>query len=531
MHWETELKFVGEESAIAQLLQSKLLLEAAGNRRARTVEQQAIYFDTDGQALWNAGYILRVRKEGSGYFQTLKKVICNELATRPEFKSEVGTATPDIGSIPDRDTRSKISHILKGQELSPVFEIATRRTKLLLSPKKGVEIEAAFDSGMLSLSGKDKQASYPIHEFELELLKGDVEDLFALARKLTGGLPLALSLSAKAERGYALLRHQIYAPVRSQPICLPAGTNADDALNVILANCLQQFLGNARSVIVANDAEGVHQMRVALRRLRSATSMLDDAQQELISSQIERARHFAGVLGDARNYDVLLNDIIQPVVNGIGSEKEFKPLIEAVLAKRRESWALLLEELRAEAFRTFVLEWAALTYGRPKPVEDTSPPLAGLDVAKFAKQQIKHRAHQIAKIASRKHDPDIDELHDLRLKLKKLRYTIEAFESMFSRKAVRRVAQQLAKLQRLLGDINDIAHSQNLIHRILLDAKSSPLSDALAYAGGLVVGWHTKRGSDNVRSVRKQLKGLSDTKSVLRGLLKRSAKDAGVPRD
>lgn len=530
MHSETELKFVGDEDVIAQLRQSKALQDMAGNRRARTVNQHAIYFDTPDQDLWNAGYILRVRNEGDGYSQTLKRICNDDLATRPEFKSEVGMCAPEIDSIPDSKTRWKVSQLLKGQTLAPIFEIVTKRTKLVLAPKKGVEIEAAFDSGTLSLCGDDKKSLVPINEFELELIKGSVEDLFAVARVLTADLPLTLSLAAKAERGFALLQGHPYSPVRAQHVCLAPGSAADDAMSMILGNCLQQFLGNWNSVILTNDAEGVHQMRVALRRFRSAVSLLDERQQDLIREQIDRAKHFATVLGGARDHDVLLSEIVQPVVEGYGKEIEVAALTDAILALRRECWSKLLEALRSDAFRAFVLDWAAVTYRRPWLAVSEPDNALALDAFGFARKQIKHRAQQIAKIAQRGDELDLQELHDLRIRLKKLRYTMEFFSSVLSKKAAKHAAKQLTKLQWLLGDMNDIVTGRELIHRILLDAKSAGKSDELAYCGGLVVGWHARRLNESRRAIRKQLKKVSDAKALTKGFSRRSGANAGAPK-
>ena len=89
MHQETELKFVGSEDAMAALRQSGDLMEMAGARRARTLVRRAVYFDSADHLLRKAGYVLRVRSEGNTFSQTLKRLGSGELATRPEFKSDV----------------------------------------------------------------------------------------------------------------------------------------------------------------------------------------------------------------------------------------------------------------------------------------------------------------------------------------------------------------------------------------------------------------------------------------------------------
>ena len=136
MNLETELKFIGSEETISELRQSPKLQELAGARGARTITQRAVYFDSKQQDLWKAGYVLRVRNEGEGYMQTLKRISHADLASRPEFKSDVLSASPDLNTIPDSKLRWRIMQMLKDRELVPQFVIETRRTKLITRKRR-----------------------------------------------------------------------------------------------------------------------------------------------------------------------------------------------------------------------------------------------------------------------------------------------------------------------------------------------------------------------------------------------------------
>jgi inorganic triphosphatase YgiF len=531
MHLETELKFIGSQDTISALRQSRQLHDLAGARGARTVSQRAVYFDSERQDLWKAGYVLRVRNEGEGFAQTLKRISHADLATRPEFKSDVATAAPDLSTIPDSKIRWRVTQLLKERELVPQFIIETRRTKLILSPRKRVEIEAAFDSGVIMLPDESREQSMPISEFELELLKGSVEDLFFVAQDLTASHPLTLSLSAKSERGFSMLAGEPYAPIHAQKVVLKGDAPADDALCIIFGNCLQHFLGNWNSVVLANDAEGIHQMRVALRRFRSAVSLLEERQQDGLKTLIADAKRFAFVLGQARDYDVLLADIVDPVADRLGLEAGVPHLSEPILARRRDGWARVIEALNSEQFRAFVLEWAAITYRRPWLAVSGADDRVVAQTRSFAKDNIERRVAQVCRAVARDDEPSIKDLHELRIKMKKLRYALDFFESQFSKRMVKRCLKRLSKLQSILGEVNDVSVARGLVHQILIDAKAEPHAAELAYEAGLVLGWHSRRVAENRKKLRRLLRTLDDPKSLWKAKPRRSAEGADVPTD
>ena len=184
MNRETELKFVGPADALVRLRNSPELKRLAGNRRAQTTIQAGVYFDTKEYALRQAGLVLRVRNEGQGFVQTLKSVQRDDLATRMEFKSEVPSSAPDVNAIPESRLRWRVERILDGRLLVPLFEVEVQRTRMLLSPKRGTEIEAAIDTGLIKHMSGNLQLTTPICEFELELLKGNAGELVECARAL-----------------------------------------------------------------------------------------------------------------------------------------------------------------------------------------------------------------------------------------------------------------------------------------------------------------------------------------------------------
>ena len=507
MHQETELKFVGTEDAMASLRQSGELLELAGTRRARTMVRRAVYFDSADHLLRKAGYVLRVRNEGNSYSQTLKRLGSGELATRPEFKSDVSNVRPELDAIPDSRVRWRITHLLKDKRLEPIFEVDTRRTKILLMPKRNVEIEAAFDSGEIRLADGSRRST-PISEFEVELLRGGVDELFSVARHLTKDLPLTLSVLSKPDRGFRLARNEEHQAYHSTGVQLKASTSADDAVSAIISECLHHLLNNFEVVQAGGEAEGIHQMRVALRKLRVALSLLSPEQRAPLAGLAAQARDVARVLGDGRDFDVLLTDMTFPVAKKLGRDGEFSRLVLAIEARRARNQEAIRACLSSPSFRSFVVEVAAVTYQRPWLSNASMHSTMESDVSSFARRQVHRRISQSSKAVLKSGKLKTAEMHELRIKLKKLRYTTEFFETVLPKRSTRGLLKRVSRLQTMLGKMNDAVVTRTLIRDLLSEQRVGEDASALALAGGLLIGWHGRRGVEKRTQARKLLRKL-----------------------
>lgn len=507
MHQETELKFVGGEDAMNALRQSDELLALAGKRRARTLVRRAVYFDSDDHLLRKAGYVLRVRSEGNSYSQTLKRLGSGELATRPEFKSVVSDVRPEIDAIPDSRVRWRITHLLKDKRLEPIFEVDTRRTKMLLAPNRNVEIEAAFDTGEIRLADNSRR-SIPVNEFEIELLRGGVDELFSVARRLTKDLPLTLSVLSKPDRGFRLAREESHRAYHSTGVQLKPSTSADDAVSAIISECLHHLLNNFEVVVTDCEAEGIHQMRVALRKLRVALSLLSPEQRAPLASLTDQARDVARVLGEGRDFDVLLEDMIIPVAKKLGRDGEFSRLVHAIDTRRAKSHEEVKACLASQSFRSFVVEVAAVTYQRPWLSNASMHSTMESDVLSFAKRHVHRRIAQSSKAVLKSGKLKAAEMHELRIRLKKLRYTTEFFETVLPKRFTRELLKRVSRLQSVLGSVNDVVVARTLVQDLLSEQRVGEDASALALAGGLLIGWHGRRSVEKRAQARRLLRKL-----------------------
>ncbi len=500
MGHETELKFVGPEAAVARLQASPTLLAYSKLQHARTRALKATYFDTDDLALRKAGYVLRVRDEGGHFVQTVKTVNGKSVATRTEIKSIVRKQAPNIKAIDDDGVRSEIAKLAGRRKLKPIFGTKTRRTTMRIAPEPGSEIEVAFDAGAITC-GEDE---LPIHEVELELMRGSPSALVACARTLMTGSDLVLSLQSKSERGYVQVQQATSLPVSAERVHLPPRANADEAFGSIISHCLRHMTGNWAAVVEARDAEGVHQMRVALRRLRSALSLFAAPFRPAMAPLEDEVRWIGSVLGRARDLDVLLDEVYKPAAEAHGDDMRLRALAELVSERQERAWGELLAALGSERFRALVFETSAATLLRPWAQAAVGGGEALLPAAVFARERLQARYARVHKMGKRIGELNETERHALRIKLKKLRYAVDFFASLWPKRRTEAFRERLGALQDVLGQMNDAAVARALVADILAAQSNTADAQAVAYAAGVVVGWHVGHLRERAEKLEKR---------------------------
>lgn len=503
MGHETELKFVGPEDALARLRKSPTLRKLARRNRPKTREMHAVYFDTDDFALCEADYVMRVRTEGDGFIQTVKSANGPDVATRMELKAKVVDFSPDVSAISEKRVRRQVERALKKKVLKPIFAVDVKRTTVLLTPRPGAKIEAAFDVGTIRTLGDKSVSRAPIAEFELELIEGSPSDLIACARELTAGLPLTLFLQSKATRGYALARDAAEAPVSAGSIVLPPKATANEAFATIVTHSLRHLLGNWSSVTIAREPEGIHQMRVALRRLRSALSLFGGPFRAALHNLESDVRWISQVMGAARDLDVFQDEVLRPAAEAHGEDERLLELSTVVRARRRIAWHDVLEALESERFRHLALELAAVTYSRPWLDASLGGAEAIRPAAEFAHERLTHRHRVLLKHGRNVDELDARERHEVRIKLKKLRYAIDFFSSLLKTGETRRFLKRMSKLQDILGHMNDATVARTLVRELLSSSEDGSGAAAIGYAGGVVAGWHLGRTKERADRLKK----------------------------
>lgn len=225
------------------------------------------YYDTLDLTLQKRDVVLRVRKTGRRFVETMKPGVApGALLAHGEWESPVEDFTPDVSAGRVADTPLAYVRL---QNLRPLFTTRVRLYKMILGEadpsRLGAEIEAAFDSGTVEVG----HGSGSISEIELQLRKGSPEALYRVALELEQSAAVQVETRRKSARGYALASSGPAAWHKAGPHMLSADKTVDDAFASLAKACLRHWQKKERPAVEGNDAEGVHQVRVALRRLLS----------------------------------------------------------------------------------------------------------------------------------------------------------------------------------------------------------------------------------------------------------------------
>jgi inorganic triphosphatase YgiF len=305
-------------------------LKQAGAER---LPLHAMYFDTPDRELARARIAIRLRREGRNWVQTLKTPGANAI-TRVEMNHPRPGPILDLSVYAGTEVHEALAG-LKGQ-LGLRYETDVIRLIRKTRTRQGT-VEIAYDLGVLRAGGLE----LPISEVEFELLSGRPAAIFATARGWLPRYGLVLDPRSKSERGDALAHlartldqadvpeaarkaaiAQFWGPRSAKPIRLPPDMTPPQGLATVAAECLDQIARNAAmlaevdtlDIYGAGNPEHVHQLRVGIRRLRSAWRLFRGWAQ-LPPDEMEHAlrEHFAA-FGANRDQDVLQESIIPALV-------------------------------------------------------------------------------------------------------------------------------------------------------------------------------------------------------------------------
>lgn len=494
---EIELKLAVPADAMTRL-RAHPALTTGTRSRAVTRTLESTYFDTPDQRFERSGVTLRVRRAGDAFVQTVKGD-GDGLITRGEWEAPVTGPAPDLAAITDETPLALLGPVA-ADELRPVFATVVRRTIRVIE-RNGARIEVAFDSGELRLPDG---VTAPLSEVELELKAGETDALYDLALELAANAPVRIETRSKSARGYALAAGRLDAPVKAGRLDLTPDTTVEAALSGILSACLLHLSANEASALSGRDQEGVHQMRVALRRMRSAAvlfkSLLPVRDRDWLVAEI---KWLGGHLGPARDWDVFLSELLAPladVVTRTGDAAladDLERLRRAAEAQRQAAYDRVRAALAEPRHALFLLRLAAWINGRGwrnQPVSEASIRL--FEPVTALADRLLDRRHRRARRAGRGFGRLAPEArHQVRIALKKLRYAAEFFQGLYDDKPARRYAQTLARLQDALGHLNDVATASRLLRNLHPDGATPVPGEARA--AGIVLGWHARGLVDN----------------------------------
>ena len=475
---EIELKLLVDADRLADFGNAPVIVANARNKGSRK-HLKAVYYDTPKRALQRNGLSFRVRQSGARFTQTVKAESGNDPLRRGEWEASVHSIAPDIALalpfIPE-----KLRADLERHPLEAVFTTDIHRHQRMVDLPSGT-VEIAFDQGYL----KSGDRSLPVNEIELELKSGNPIAIYELALRLAEHGPVRPSIRSKSARGFDLAADTPPGAPKPPKLRLDPSISLDEAFSEILRSCLRHLLQSLPAAEDGRDPEGMHQLRVALRRLRSALDLMRSVVSlNTLNLFRAEAKWLAGHLSGARDWDVFRQETLRTVSDGCPSVAGFDTLGELAEERRATCYdkaRLALADRRCSCFVIGLGGWIEARGWRSEVAPEGLAQLAEPAI-NFARNILSTQHAKVLKRGRRFKSLSTEDRHRVRLAAKKLRYVADFLLPLCGqRKSARRFSRRLADLQQELGVYNDMATTTSLLADV--DAGSTSGMAAAAIAG------------------------------------------------
>jgi len=465
MSQEVELKLAIDPRDVPTLRESSILREL---RLKHTPSRLlvSVYYDTSCHSLERRGIVLRVRKIGNERLQCVKmNAAATSVFQRTELESPIRGNRPDLTQIADPDVRRTVQKRCARHDLARVFATNVERETWLLRLGRS-QIECAIDRGVIASERKKA----PISEVELELKSGQAARIYELAHRLNAIVPLRIETKSKEARGYDLVEHVNLAAPKALPILVNPSMSVRECLAAIAQPCVAHVLASANFAYKSNDPEGIHQLRVAIRRMRAASSIFRRAMPENYRPRLAvELQTFAQKLGAARDWHVLVEETIASMPIRLRKQRSTERLIRIARARRAEGDESAHASLRDPQYTEILLRlasWADSQFGSkwslPREGRWKADVLAG-PAPGFAAEVMQTFHDKARKLGKKVRELDPPEIHRLRIRIKKLRYAMEFFGSLWPNRRTERYLAALKSLQEALGVFHDTIVADQLI--------------------------------------------------------------------
>lgn len=442
------------------------VLAARRNGRCRTSRIATVWHDTAGGTLQSRGLALA---EQAGHWR-LERLSPNGAAVWPPataapILAEAASPGPLVEPILDPLT----------DKLVPVAAFTgTRRSFPLMFGNEAASLDVL--EGALRGVAQEKPAGRV-------QVSGAPAGLTSFAAELAAETGLTVPRAGLAADAVAVAWGTTPAPRHIGAPDVPPGVTVADALRLIAGHLADVILYWAPLAPDGRAPEPVHQMRVAVRRLRAALSLFKRVSAGSALREVGQAlKEPASYLGAARDWDVFLGGSGAAVRAAFPDEARIAGLLAAAARKRTASYTALRVYLESDAWRRLSLRLAMLPTVQPW-LDPDDPEQAAV----LAAPAETHAGGALARVHRHLQAAGADlqtlppaDLHAVRKQAKKLRYASEFFAPLFPNKRVKRFLEKLEDVQETFGTVNDGHVAASLMGQLGGDR---------AFATGVVQGY------------------------------------------
>ena len=420
------------------------------------------YHDTGDRRLARLGITLRRRLENGVSLWQLK-LPRNGGRLEVEEPGGPGDVPQPLGKL--------LGGVLHGAQLEEAATLQTRRTGKRAAIEGGT-VEATLDE-VSRLEGQRAEDSFT--ELEVELLDGDPKAVAAAERVL---------VDAGAET--VEQRPKLFRYLGVEPRPSPGGdARAIDHVRARIATQYDGILRHDPGTRLGDDPEDLHDLRVAVRRLRALLRAASDLLVPEWSDPLrDELKWLGGELGPARDLDVLLEYLRAEAARLDRDEVHFAEVLQRLEAERAGARERLLAALESDRYRELLAALEAAS--RAPHVRALDAPLDKLAAAEF-----KRLAKAVRRLGD---DPSDEDLHRVRIKGKRARYAAELAEAVSGKRAAR-VVREAKGFQDVVGEHQDAVVAEERVRAV---AGELPSGEAVLAAGRVVE--HQRRRREEARA-------------------------------
>lgn len=509
---EVELKFrVADETQIDDLRSPERRL---AGKRLTPVQQKIVldlYWDTPDFALMRGGFGLRTRRVGNTWLVTLKEMMLEGdsiLADRIEVERPMTQAEIDAflakpklerllavlrqeGELPEAWSQVRLHK--KNPRLQPLALLRQTRDKRYLVPGTDDAAPAIAELSLdtvdvmptnlehFSSNGNDSTPHFLTQFYEVEVeaigevTEADFEKVHRILNRkksfqqsTSGKLTSALRMAAQFNADGTAALH-------------PKTMMAEAGRQIWRQQLLEVLLNEHPIHTKTGDrVEAVHDMRVAIRRIRAAARIFGPYfERKEIRPYLETLRTLAGELGSARDLDVSLA-LVNQYRKSLGDESGALAAVKAAWKEeRRSAYQALEERLSGKDHSRFIGQFANFCNTPGMGVPDSN----GASEQILAAQEVRHvlpgeilvHYANMRVYESVLHDDTPPEIfHDLRIEGKRLRYALEFVQHLLDPKPAASLVAKLKAVQECLGNMNDATVMQDRLRQFSSEQPEAP---------------------------------------------------------
>lgn len=455
------------------LLEQGLRLSGLGAADAHESERRVFWYDSPDYCLAGQGVALAILRQGGRGRGATTELTASAFAdyARQERPIPPGEK-PSLADVSDTLRRSLFAN--GGLAVFAEERLSLRRVTV---GKNGEACTVDFVKGWIDC----KNASHPVHKVVLEGAVTALSSVMRLARLVANAAPCDLHLMEN-EAALGLAAGYLGKSRKARKLGLGGVATVNGAFGQIVRLGIEQIAGNHVAVFSADTVEGVHQMRVGVRRLRSTVNLFRshlDADAALRATG--ELKELAKLLGPIRDGDVFKETILDPPARLMGGDPGMARLLQTLEGERETLLSAAHAALDKQRFTGMMLD--LLEWSLAGACAD------GSSLQDFAFKALGKRHRKLTKAGKVFAGLDPLQRHALRILGKKMRYAGEFLFSLYEEEVAKDYLGNLSALVDVLGHLNDIA-----VARRALDVRRGESEDApLQHAVGFVEGWHAGR--------------------------------------